>query len=410
MKLTINIYNIMEKIKYNDEYCGSVAASNNNDNNINSSSNYHFDCGTNAHERWVVYNDFTAENLYNWFKASKGKFPITIKEVKGLRAEIRKTNNGWCLDIWQIKDYVEINDITYFIAKRLTKKYFNHIIRYIMHYIDHIMVNAAPATETNKVETEIDENLVISAIKDAIKTNSTDEYSVGGGYTISINDEKIKVSVPDENRTIDYRISDYATEDEWLFNKEEVIKKIASDIVGDIYINPNGYDGVPTFEQSQFAVSALMEDNNAPATEPTTEDYDEGDYAEVVSTESGVWYIESDINIEDYMENGYDKPLPEEVQNWLHDQENIVCYDSYPYYKDHKVIDHAKRITSPKTYGDLIKPYVDYLAEIDKEAANDSSWECLHTPDCLWVEGFKIEAKLSRLIKNNAFAEIYIGS
>ena len=251
----------MTKINYNDEYCGSVAASNNN---INDSVKYHFDCGINSSERWVIYDDLTAEKLYNWYKASKGKFPITIKEIRGFHGDLYKgSNGGWYMEIVRWPDYTTSVLKTY-IGKRLVKNRFNEIVYYIEMAINKInnaaQTEEATTTETKDKEPQIHEILVISAIKDAIKTNSTDEYSVGGGYTISINEEHIKVSVPNENRTIDYHISDWATEDEWLFNKEEVIKKIAKNIMGDIYIDPNGYDGVPTFEQSQFAINALMED------------------------------------------------------------------------------------------------------------------------------------------------------
>ena len=104
-----------------------------------------------------------------------------------------------------------------------------------------------------------------------------------------------------------------------------------------------------------------------------------------------------DVNVADYLENGCDKPLPTEIVKQFDGKPIVVKYDNYPCkeksttMKDWKGYEKQTAVVySPKTYGDIVKPYADNVADLMKKIDSGElpNWDYGHTTDCLWVEGF----------------------
>ena len=117
-------------------------------------------------------------------------------------------------------------------------------------------------------------------------------------------------------------------------------------------------------------------------------------------------YFDTDKNVADYVEYGWNKKLPKDLREKLNGKTLKVEVSSYPFYhKDDKGSCRSKtvEVESPTTYSDIIDAYVDYIYEIDEIAKTDAGWHCNHTADCLWVEEIGIDAE-------NLTAEVNVGS
>lgn len=115
-----------------------------------------------------------------------------------------------------------------------------------------------------------------------------------------------------------------------------------------------------------------------------------------------------DVNIADFLEDGYEKLLPKNIREKLDGRTLCVEVCTYPFYKDGKCYAEKVDVKSPKTYGDIINAYTDFILDIDEKAKTDSTWECLHTADCLWVENIAID--VADYPKGKPYARVDIGS
>ena len=120
--------------------------------------------------------------------------------------------------------------------------------------------------------------------------------------------------------------------------------------------------------------------------------------------------LDTSINVADYLEYGCNTLLPKAIRERFNGKQVLVHFDNYPCseksatMKDWK--GYAKQVAavnSPKTYGDLVKPYCKNAAKLIKAIDNGKlpNWDYIHTTNCLWVERIAIEG---------TEVELYIGS
>ena len=114
-------------------------------------------------------------------------------------------------------------------------------------------------------------------------------------------------------------------------------------------------------------------------------------------------HFDTDLNVATYFEDGYNKLLPKQIREKFDGKTVKVAVSSYPYYHNNRCEDKVVEVKSPKYFDDIIDAWTDYLLDIDEIAKEDNTWECLHSADCLWVEGIGIDAK-------NLNAVVYFGS
>lgn len=135
--------------------------------------NYYFDCATNFYERGVVYNVLNADNLYNWFKKSKNKLTITIKEAKGFIGVIYKADDGWWIKMLNSLATGDLIEERYWIGKRITKKSFNDIVMWINAYVSDIW---ATPTEDNAETEKVDDETITEAEDNNVYFTYNDIY------------------------------------------------------------------------------------------------------------------------------------------------------------------------------------------------------------------------------------------
>ena len=327
------------------------------------------------------------------------------------------------------------------------------------------VIKAAENYRNNKVNSVLRRDLLESAIKDAMKTNSTEKYSVGGGYSIKVTDadkfEYASVMLFDNNGLLDFFDVygyDCIDEDDWYFNKGEVVESIVERIMDGWGTNTD-----ENFEILRNAVHTLMTKNNQVIEFPdfTMEDdtneisscitikvknedftwhyfpyYREGElnlsYSDLASniwkdidfknfdmTTYKIYDREEEeneqpcVNVADYIENGCNIELPEEFVKTYDGKNVIINYDTYPcspkihWSKEEYAEGEWEKefqekykgpearvavVNSPKTYGDLMKPYVDDVSSlIQKIESGELDWEYIHSLGELWVEGFDFD-------------------
>lgn len=108
-----------------------------------SATKYHFDCGLNSSERFIVYDELTAEKLSNWFKVTKYMFPLNIMERKDFRGGIykEKETGEYILKVfkWNWVDDIVTDERTLRIGNRIGKERWESITHFITDYLEGVL-------------------------------------------------------------------------------------------------------------------------------------------------------------------------------------------------------------------------------------------------------------------------------
>lgn len=115
---------------------------------------------------------------------------------------------------------------------------------------------------------KFDKNLVLSAVKDAFFTDSYDEYSIGHGWTMYRNDdvecwedEGFTICEDDKDIFCTYCIESFCKgEEEWFFNKGEVIERMVDYIYEEKLSFIEDYEFVAESYSPEELVYALKND------------------------------------------------------------------------------------------------------------------------------------------------------
>ena len=100
---------------------------------------FYFDCATMMEERGVVYDEMTPENLRDWFKATKFKFPVRVMGQDDVRAWIDREDGEYILTVYKCHDIDDDNRWTLRIGKRFTESRWFGVTRFIEAYITGVL-------------------------------------------------------------------------------------------------------------------------------------------------------------------------------------------------------------------------------------------------------------------------------
>lgn len=111
-------------------------------------------------------------------------------------------------------------------------------------------------------------------------------------------------------------------------------------------------------------------------------------------------------NIDEFIEDGLEwgKKLPDDIVKKFEGKDIRVVFDNYPCIQKEREGEDFKEywkrvggyqekeaiINSPKTFGDILKPYVENIIDLITgiESGTLKDWEYCHYYDCLWAERF----------------------